>query len=218
LPTHEDYQAEFTRLSQLAADQRKAGRVIVVVVGFGLVGPVMAAVEDEATDKTGRPTKFVIGVQRPSTRSFWKIRLLSRGVSTVKAEDPKVAQSGDAFVQKAPAVTVGQLARVLNRIFNSRAEVRIIGTRHGEKNHESLLNREEMVRAEDLGAYYRIGSDTRDLKYSICFEKGQKKTAQVEDYTSADPHQLTDEELADLLLNLPYIQEELKTTGRPVYA
>jgi UDP-N-acetylglucosamine 4,6-dehydratase len=130
----------------------------------------------------------------------------------------KQGHPGDTFVQKAPAGTIGQLARVVNKIFNSEAAVQVIGTRHGEKKHESLLNREEMVRAEDLGDYYLIGSDTRDLNYSVYFEEGQKNTALSEDYTSANTHQLSDEELESLLLKLPYIQEELKTNGQPVYA
>jgi UDP-N-acetyl-D-mannosaminuronate dehydrogenase len=89
LPTRENY-AEFLRLQTLTAAQRKAGREIVVVVGLGFVGAVMAAVVADATDKKGRPTKFVIGMQRPSTRSFWKIPLLNRGISPVKAEDLEV--------------------------------------------------------------------------------------------------------------------------------
>jgi UDP-glucose 4-epimerase len=119
-------------------------------------------------------------------------------------------RSGDTFVRKAPAATVGQLARIVKKIFNAENEVRVIGTRHGEKKHESLLNREEMVRAEDLGGYYRIGSDTRDLNYSLYFEKGQKQVAAAEDYTSANTHRLSDAELEGLLLNLPFIQDELK--------
>src|SRR5512138_512970 len=92
LPTREEYVAEFARLEALAAEQRKAGRQIVVVVGLGFVGAVMAAVVADSTDKKGRSMKFVIGVQRPSTRSYWKIPLLNRGVSPVKAEDPEVEQ------------------------------------------------------------------------------------------------------------------------------
>ena len=122
----------------------------------------------------------------------------------------KRGSGGDTFVQKAPAATIGQLARVTQEIFNSNSEVRIIGTRHGEKRHESLLNREEMVRAEDLGRYYRISSDTRDLNYSLFFEKGERKVAQIEDYTSANTHRLTDEELKAILLKLKYIQRELE--------
>jgi len=123
--------------------------------------------------------------------------------------------SGDTFVQKAPAATIGQLARVLKEVFNSEAEVRIVGTRHGEKKHESLLNREEMVRAEDLGDYYRIGSDSRDLNYSIFFETGQKEVAMYEDYTSANTQQLSDEELKGILLRLPFIRQEINATPRP---
>jgi UDP-N-acetyl-D-glucosamine dehydrogenase len=92
LPSREDYQTEFARLKALAEAQRKSGKEIVVVVGLGFVGAVMAAVVADSTDKKGRPGKFVIGVQRPSTRSFWKIQLLNRGESPVKAEDPEVEQ------------------------------------------------------------------------------------------------------------------------------
>jgi UDP-N-acetylglucosamine 4,6-dehydratase len=122
----------------------------------------------------------------------------------------KNGQGGDSFVQKAPAATIGQLARVLKKMFQAETEVRIIGTRHGEKKHESLLNREEMVRAEDLGGYYRISSDTRDLNYALYFEKGEKKIATFEDYTSANTHQLRDDELKAMLLKLDFIQQELK--------
>lgn len=123
----------------------------------------------------------------------------------------KHGKGGDTFVQKAPAATMGQLAHVLKDLFNSDTEVRVIGTRHGEKKHESLLNREEMVRAEDLDRYYRVSSDTRDLNYSLFFEKGEKKVAEVEEYTSANTHRLTDEELRMVLADLPYIQEQLES-------
>jgi len=122
----------------------------------------------------------------------------------------KNGRGGDSFVQKAPAATIGQLARVLKSIFNRTNEIRVIGTRHGEKQHESLLNREEMVRAEDLEGYYRISSDTRDLNYALYFEKGEKKVTDFEDYTSANTHRLSDEELEAMLLKLDYIQHELK--------
>jgi UDP-N-acetyl-D-glucosamine dehydrogenase len=92
LPTREDYKNEYARLEKLAAEERKSGKQIVVVVGLGFVGAVMAAVVADTQDKKGRATKFVIGVQRPSTRSFWKIALLNRGISPVKAEDPEVEE------------------------------------------------------------------------------------------------------------------------------
>lgn len=128
----------------------------------------------------------------------------------------KHGQGGDTFVQKAPAATIGQLARVLLDIFGANNEVRVIGTRHGEKKHESLLNREEMARAEDLGDYYRIRPDTRDLNYALYFEKGEKKVTTYEDYTSANTRRLSDAELKTMLLKLPYIQAELKGHGQPL--
>ena len=90
LPTREEYAAEFKRLESLAKKHRAEGREIVIVVGLGFVGAVMAAVVADSADKSGRPGKFVIGMQRPSTRSYWKIQLLNRGVSPIKAEDPEV--------------------------------------------------------------------------------------------------------------------------------
>lgn len=125
----------------------------------------------------------------------------------------KNGNAGDTFVQKAPAATIGQLARSLQQIFGAKNELRIIGTRHGEKKHESLLNREEMVRAEDLGRYYRISSDARDLNYALYFEKGERKVTRYEDYTSDNTHRLSDEELKALLLKLDYIRQELATPG-----
>ena len=118
-------------------------------------------------------------------------------------------RGGDSFVQKAPAATIGQLARVLRQLFNGTNEVRVIGTRHGEKKHECLLNREEMVRSEDLGDYYRIVSDNRDLNYSMYFEQGDKQLASLDDYTSGNTKQLSDEELEAMLLKLDYVQAEL---------
>jgi len=90
LPSQKDYEAEFDRLKKLADENRAQGREIVVVLGLGFVGAVMAAVVASSKDKNGKPGKFVIGVQRPSTRSFWKIQLFNRGISPVKSEDPEV--------------------------------------------------------------------------------------------------------------------------------
>ncbi|MDY7033270.1 MAG: GDP-mannose dehydrogenase, partial [Thermodesulfobacteriota bacterium] len=91
LPTEEDYQREFDRLSQLVKTEREKGSEIVVVMGLGFVGAVMAAVVADSTDKkTKEPSKFVIGMQRPSTRSFWKIPVFNQGISPVEAEDPEV--------------------------------------------------------------------------------------------------------------------------------
>ena len=97
LPDEAAYRAEFERLQTLVKENREAGREIVVVMGLGFVGAVMAGVVADSVNKeTGSPNKFVIGMQRPSPRSFWKIPLLNRGVSPVKAEDPEVAQRDQA--------------------------------------------------------------------------------------------------------------------------
>jgi UDP-N-acetylglucosamine 4,6-dehydratase len=122
----------------------------------------------------------------------------------------KNGRGGDSFIQKAPAATIGQLARVLVKMFKSESEIVVIGTRHGEKQHECLLNREEMVRSEDLGEYYRIVSDARDLNYALFFEKGEKKIAAAEDYTSGNTQMLSDDELEEMLLKLDYVQNQLK--------
>ena len=90
LPQPTDYEAEIDRLRQIAAAEREKGREIVVVMGLGFVGAVMAAVIADATDAEGRSRKFVFGMQRPSSRSFWKIPLLNRGLAPVKSEDPEV--------------------------------------------------------------------------------------------------------------------------------
>src|SRR4030043_304140 len=90
LPSQEDYIKEFERLNEIVQKPRALGREIVVVMGLGFVGAVMAAVVADAKDKKGNPTKFVIGMQRPSTRSYWKTPLLNRGVSPVNADDPEV--------------------------------------------------------------------------------------------------------------------------------
>ena len=100
IPKPEDYKAEFERLKKLVEKERKKGREIVVVMGVGFVGAVMAAIVADTVDKKGQPSKFVIGMQRPSARSFWKIPLLNRGISPVKAEDPEVDPMIDRCVNK----------------------------------------------------------------------------------------------------------------------
>jgi len=121
----------------------------------------------------------------------------------------KNGKGGDTFVQKAPAATIGQLAEALKTIFKVSNEVRVIGTRHGEKKHETLLNREELVHAEDLENYFRVPSDTRDLNYAKYFEKGESKLSGEQDYTSGNTKQLSDDELKEMLLKLEYVQGEL---------
>ncbi len=117
---------------------------------------------------------------------------------------------GDIFVQKAPASTIGELAQVIKEIFVAQNEIRVIGTRHGEKLYETLLTREEMARAEDLGDYYRIPPDTRDLNYDKYFENGETELSCGKDYNSHNTHRLNREEICQLLLSQPYVIRALK--------
>lgn len=118
-------------------------------------------------------------------------------------------KQGDIFVQKAPASTVADLAQALKELFKNDGDVRVIGTRHGEKLYESLISREEMAHAEDMGGYYRIPADNRDLNYAKYFSEGEEKISQLEDYTSHNTHRLDVEQVKALLLKLDYIKEEL---------
>ena len=117
------------------------------------------------------------------------------------------ARAGDIFVQKAPASTVGDLAQALRELLRRDNPVRIIGTRHGEKLYESLVSREEMARAEDLGGYFRIPADARDLNYDKFFVKGETHISESEDYTSHNTTRLDVEGVKRVLLKLPEITE-----------
>lgn len=121
------------------------------------------------------------------------------------------AHTGDIFVQKAPASTIYDLAIAIKEIFNAKNEIKVIGTRHGEKTHETLINREEIVKAEDMGDFYRIPADNRDLNYNRYFAEGNIKVSANEDYTSENTKRLTVSEVAEKLLKLDYIQQELKS-------
>lgn len=118
-------------------------------------------------------------------------------------------QQGDIFVQKAPASTVADLAQALKEVFAKDNEVRIIGTRHGEKLYESLISREEMAHAQDMGGYYRIPADNRDLNYAKFFSEGEEKVSQQEDYTSHSTERLNVEQVKALLLKLDFIKDAL---------
>jgi UDP-glucose 4-epimerase len=123
----------------------------------------------------------------------------------------KNGNSGDIFVQKAPAATIELLAETLKDLTNKiDHDVKVIGTRHGEKLYETLLTKEEMVKAEDLGDYFRIPSDNRDLNYNKYFEEGVDIVSQADEYHSHNTHRLDKEELTNLLINLKEIQADLK--------
>lgn len=118
-------------------------------------------------------------------------------------------KQGDIFVQKAPASTVSDLAQALKEIFAKDNLIREIGTRHGEKLYESLISREEMVKARDMGGYYCIPADNRDLNYAQYFSEGEEKISHQEDYTSHNTERLNIEQVKKLLLELDFIKEEL---------
>jgi len=121
----------------------------------------------------------------------------------------KRANQGDLFVRKAPASTVADLAQALKELFNSSVPINIIGTRHGEKLFESLMSREEMAKAEDIGDYFRVPADNRDLNYAQYFTEGEEKITGFEDYTSHNTKQLNVSQIKELLLKLDFIRDEM---------
>ena len=118
-------------------------------------------------------------------------------------------QNGDIFVQKAPASTIEMLAKALLELYKVQGSFKIIGTRHGEKLYESLVTREEMAKAEDLGNYFRVPADARDLNYSQYFVEGKNKTGEALDYTSHNTERLDLEQTKQLLLKLPFIRQDV---------
>lgn len=119
------------------------------------------------------------------------------------------AKTGDIFVQKAPACTILDLAKALLHIFNAKNKIKIIGSRHGEKKYETLVNREEMAKAEDLGKYYRIPADTRDLNYAKYFSEGDKNLNIQKEYNSSNTDALDLESVIKVMLKLDYIKNVL---------
>ena len=119
------------------------------------------------------------------------------------------ANQGDLFVQKAPSATVGTLAQALIELYKSSSEIKVIGIRHGEKLYETLVNREDMIKAEDLGQYYRIPADNRDLNYEQYFTQGMPNIANLDEYHSHNTSILDIEGMKKLLLKLPIIRKDI---------
>lgn len=119
------------------------------------------------------------------------------------------AKAGDVFVQKAPASTIADLAQALKELFNVDNEIKVIGTRHGEKKYETLLTKEEYLVSEDLGEYFRIPADTRDLNYDKYFIKGSKELSTQNEYNSDNTNRLNVEEIKSRLRQLSYVRQEL---------
>ena len=124
----------------------------------------------------------------------------------------KHARQGDMFVKKSPACTIRDLAFAIKELFNANNEIKIIGTRHGEKLYETLLTREEMAKAEDCGDYFRISADTRDLNYNKFFIEGESEISEQEDYNSHNTKRLNIEEIKEMLLKIDCVQNELKNS------
>ena len=120
-------------------------------------------------------------------------------------------QQGDIFVRKASSCTIGDIAKALINIFHSKSEIKVIGMRHGEKMHESLVSKEELVRSEDMGDYIRVRLDDRDLNYEKYLTEGEKKFGQLQDYNSQNATRLTIEEIEELLTTQPEIISALKS-------
>lgn len=121
------------------------------------------------------------------------------------------ARAGDIMVQKSPAATIGDLAQAIKELFNSNSEIKIIGTRHGEKLYETLLTREEHVAAQDMGNFYQVSADQRDLNYDKYFVDGDQKLSSEDEYNSHNTVRLTKEQIKDRLLMLDYVQEQLRS-------
>ena len=120
------------------------------------------------------------------------------------------AKPGDLFVKKAAASTIGDLAQAIKNLFKSTVETKVIGIRHGEKLYETLVTKEELRRSEDMGDYYRVSLDDRNLNYNLYFTEGDKKEALLDDYHSHNTTQLNVKQVEELLLSLPEVQAELK--------
>lgn len=118
-------------------------------------------------------------------------------------------KNGDLFVQKAPAATLDILAKTLTKLYSSNSKIRIIGTRHGEKLYETLVTREEMAKSIDMGNYYRIPCDSRDLNYDNYFVEGDEEVATLEDYHSHNTKRLDVDGMQDLLLKLDFVKRDL---------
>ena len=135
---------------------------------------------------------------------------LSLHVTTDLLASFENANQGDLFIKKAPAATIATLAYALIEIFNSKSKIRVIGIRHGEKMHETLVTKEEILKSEDLGDHFRIKADIRDLNYDKYFSKGDSQVGKEQEYNSSNTELLSKEKLIKILLKLPEAISALK--------
>lgn len=127
------------------------------------------------------------------------------------------ADAGDIFVQKSPASTIGDLAQAVKEIFHAENDIKVIGTRHGEKQYETLLTKEEYIVAEDLGGFFKVPADQRNLNYDKYFIEGSQKLTKVEEYNSNNTHILNIDEIKERLLKLDYVRNELKKWNSEIH-
>ena len=188
----------------IMADSRNAGKTVIACTRYGNVmcsrGSVIPLFIDRIRE--GLP----LTVTDPAMTRF--IMSLEEAVDLVLYAFAN-AEPGDIFVQKAPASTIGDLAEAVRQLFDPDAEIKIIGIRHGEKMYETLLTKEECLRAEDLGDFFRVRADNRDLNYDNYFTNGQIKKPTIEEFNSDNTDRLDVEGVKKKLLSLEYIQNEL---------
>lgn len=157
--------------------------------------------------KAGRP----LTVTNPEMTRF--LMSLADSVSLVEFAFEN-ARQGDLFVKKAAASTIADLAQAVANLFDSKREIQVIGTRHSEKLSEALATREELTRAQDMGDYFKVPADNRDLNYSVFFESGDVNQANYSDYDSHTVERMSVEQIEDLLLTLPEVRRELALAGK----
>ncbi len=188
----------------IMADSRNAGNTVIACTRYGNVmcsrGSVIPLFIDRIRD--GLP----LTVTDPTMTRF--IMSLEEAVDLVLYAFAN-AEPGDIFVQKAPASTIGDLAEAVRQLFDPSADIKVIGIRHGEKMYETLLTKEECMRADDLGDFFRVRADNRDLNYDNYFTQGQVKKPTIEEFNSNNTDRLDVEGIKEKLLSLEYIQNEL---------
>lgn len=200
--------AMMEKVAQSYARQLSEGQTVISCVRYGNVmysrGSVIPRFIEQI--KSNKP----ITITEPSMTRF--LLALPESVELVQHAFEH-AKQGDIFIKKAPACTVEDLAQALKNLFNSNVETKVIGFRHGEKLYETLASKEELTTAEDMGGFYRIRMDTRDLNYEQYFTEGNQQEINYEDYHSHNTEQLSVKEVEALLLTLPEVREELKGWG-----
>lgn len=201
--------AMMEKVAQSYARQSNNGGTVISTVRYGNVmysrGSVIPRFVEQI--KAKRP----LTVTEPTMTRF--LMALSESVDLVRHAFQNSRQ-GDIFIKKAPACTIETLACALLELFDSKQEIRVIGIRHGEKLYETLASKEELVTAEDMGNYYRVQMDTRDLNYEKYFTDGNAEEINFDDYHSHNTEQLDIEQVKDLLLTLPEIRAELGLDGQ----